>query len=373
MGAVFDGTFWSSVDGIRISNHVEVATIWACSGRSSICGIWFFSDRGCDAPVKRFAGFGSIARYCLVHSKDEGTGFRSYGLGECRERNCPTANSTEWFVVSQPASPIVSIVTVTLNNLTGLKRTCTSIAIQSIVGKVEHVVVDGLSDDGSAEWYLAHVPTSNYRLVSEADDGIFDAMNKGWKIATGEYVIFMNAGDAFATPDALDEAVSQLREAGADWGYGRGVMADERGGIVRRADGPRPYSKMRHQFGTSWICHQSVVMRRSLIQELDGFDLRYDTAADYHALMRAALLADPTTWQSTTAICEVGGVSDVRWKEQLRLHHLARVDVLKFGKVRSGLDTGLMNAQVNLIRLRKVFKRPIATIMTVLTMARTVE
>jgi putative colanic acid biosynthesis glycosyltransferase len=97
--------------------------------------------------------------------------------------------------------PYFSIVTITLNNLSGLRRTRASIEEQS-VGDFEWIVIDGASSDGTVT-ELQNCHLSNFNYVSEKDRGLFHAMNKGLALVRGQYVIFMNSGDCFAGPSVL--------------------------------------------------------------------------------------------------------------------------------------------------------------------------
>ncbi len=87
---------------------------------------------------------------------------------------------------------LFSVITVTRNNLVGLRRTHESLRIQSC-GDYEWIVVDGASDDGTADY----LKKTGANWVSEPDRGIYDAMNKGIARAQGRWLIFMNAGDEF--------------------------------------------------------------------------------------------------------------------------------------------------------------------------------
>ena len=103
---------------------------------------------------------------------------------------------------------IFSIITVTRNNLPGLKRTHDSLKIQ-ICHDFEWVVVDGASTDGTPDY----LRTTGAIWVSEPDSGLYDAMNKGLGNAVGDYIVFMNAGDLFAAPDVLDKIKSPIAAA----------------------------------------------------------------------------------------------------------------------------------------------------------------
>ena len=95
--------------------------------------------------------------------------------------------------------PLFSVISVTYNNLKGLQNTFKSLRLQTFTD-YEWIVVDGGSYDGTLD-FLSDKPC---KLISEKDDGIYDAMNKGIGKANGDYLIFMNAGDVFADADILE-------------------------------------------------------------------------------------------------------------------------------------------------------------------------
>lgn len=103
---------------------------------------------------------------------------------------------------------LISIVTVNYNNLEGLKRTVASVFGQTYVEK-EMIVIDGGSSDGSSEYIYSQFSSFAY-AVSERDSGIYNAMNKGIKHASGEYVIFMNSGDVFFNTEVLSDVFSEM-------------------------------------------------------------------------------------------------------------------------------------------------------------------
>lgn len=114
----------------------------------------------------------------------------------------------------------ISIITISYNNLEGLKRTVHSVLSQSYKD-YEYIVVDGGSNDGSKE-YLEANSAHITRWVSEPDKGIYNAMNKGIAMATGKYCIFMNSGDHFFSATTLEDAAPQLD--GTDYCVGRTIV-----------------------------------------------------------------------------------------------------------------------------------------------------
>lgn len=104
-----------------------------------------------------------------------------------------------------PENPLFSIITVTLNNLPGLRKTRDSVTAQQFQD-FEWLVVDGGSSDGSVE-FLQDC-TANF--TSAPDKGPFDAMNKGLERARGQYLLFLNAGDTLAAPDVLRQIAQRI-------------------------------------------------------------------------------------------------------------------------------------------------------------------
>ena len=160
---------------------------------------------------------------------------------------------------------IVTIITVCRNHAKELERTIRSVESQTWQEK-EYLVIDGASTDDSLDVIKAH-EASITRWVSEPDQGIYDAMNKGVKMAQGEWVIFMNAGDTFAGDDTLQRVFGNPLDA--DVIYGDVI----KGELVKKAEAPRNAHRM-------FYCHQSAFVRTSCLREFP-FDIRHRMSADF--------------------------------------------------------------------------------------------
>jgi glycosyltransferase involved in cell wall biosynthesis len=180
-------------------------------------------------------------------------------------------------------APSISVITVCLNAADTLERTLRSVREQTYP-HVEHVVIDGGSTDGSIDLLRrdqAHIA----HWVSEPDQGISHAMNKGADAATGDYLIFINADDRLSDPTALERAALVIqREPGYDF-YAFCIIYGAEPHSERRCSKPLGW---RMRFKTS-ILHQSVLARRDSHQHLNGFDTRYSYALDYEYFLRAYL------------------------------------------------------------------------------------
>jgi glycosyltransferase involved in cell wall biosynthesis len=251
----------------------------------------------------------------------------------------------------------LSIVTVCWNDLANVQRTTESLQRQTDRQGWEHLLIDGASADGTADWYQSAGFNFAHRVVSEPDNGIFDAMNKSLDIVSGEYIVFLNAGDRYADDRAVGRLLSRIETEPA-WGYAKARVVDCAGRQVYRQIGRIPYSKVRHLLSIGMICHQAVVMRLDLLRELGGFDLRMGNAADYHLLIKAASRITPVTWADVDVDYLAGGVTDTDQGlyDQLWLGHRSRVDALALKHVGTQLDRAWTSFQIALIRVRKILK-----------------
>jgi glycosyltransferase involved in cell wall biosynthesis len=254
------------------------------------------------------------------------------------------------------APPCITIATVCRNDVTALRRTCASIAIQTSTRDIEHLVVDGASTDGTVAWYLAAPPVAQSRIVSERDGGIYDAMNKAIALARGEYVIFLNAGDELADSLVLERNLARIRRERPRWAYGRARVVDEMKNDVRAPVGMVPYSRSKHLYYISTICHQAVIMQRSLLQELDGFDERFGLTADYDLLLRAGLVVIPSAWRDIDVLYDANGVSAANVFTRLWSRHHVRVQAMGHGRFASALDSVFTTVQTANVRARKLVK-----------------
>lgn len=162
---------------------------------------------------------------------------------------------------------LVSIITIVRNDVLGLERTLLSIEQQQY-DAAEVVVVDGCSTDGTVD--IIHKHESHItKWISEPDDGIYDAMNKGVRMASGEWIIFMNAGDTFASDDVIQRIFSR------NWSSFGVLYGDVvKDGCIKAA--PEKY-RLYHRM---LFCHQSSFTRRKLLLATP-FDTHHRLSADY--------------------------------------------------------------------------------------------
>jgi GT2 family glycosyltransferase len=250
----------------------------------------------------------------------------------------------------------LTVVTVTYNDHARLVSTCESLKAQAGVD-FEHLVIDGGSTDDTVRWYASNPPVAKSRLVSEPDDGIFDAMNKGLRLAEGEYIVFLNAGDLLAHDRALANGLVNLDRHQASWGYSRARVIAKDGATVRPPVGMIPYSWRRHLLGFATICHQAVTMRTDFLRGLSGFDYeRFGYASDYHLLLRAAAASAPCVSDAIDVAYEAGGISEVDIYRQLWRRHRARVDVTDARTLMATADSAWTVGQTIFVGARRSLK-----------------
>lgn len=175
--------------------------------------------------------------------------------------------------------PKISVITVVFNACTALKKTLLSVQSQ-IFEDFEYIIIDGGSSDGTLE-ILKFYEYKITKWISEPDRGIYDAMNKGLKIARGEYVYFLNAGDTFIERDTLSKVVSHLTNNPVLlMNRVRATSREKKVQIMPKVFG---LSKPRETFKSAY-CHQGAFVRRDAYLSLDGFDISYKYFADFKAL-----------------------------------------------------------------------------------------
>ena len=184
--------------------------------------------------------------------------------------------------------PVVSVITVCRNAAATLELCLATTARQSYQA-FEHVVIDGASTDGTLD-IVAQYRQGIATLVSEPDRGLYDAMNKGIAHARGEFVLFLNADDIFASPDALRDAMAEVaRQPDGDIYYGS-IDVRDGSGITSRLVPPPP-EQAAEEMVLGCLPHQATLARRSVFDRTGPFDLRWRRHADYDWWLK--VLSDP--------------------------------------------------------------------------------
>ena len=205
----------------------------------------------------------------------------------------------------------VSVVTISYDDLAGLRRTLPSVRTQRGEFEVEHIVIDGGSGSPADQFLRAHAGTLAY-WHSRPDGGRYHAMNDGMMRATGDVLWFMHSGDRFSDPDAIAAA---LAAAGRDvqdvWGFGR----------ARLTNGDRPtgrewgtdrFDVRRFALGDRPVPHQAAFFGAALVRKLGPYDEGFGLAADQLYMLRAARLRPPVVLDRLVCDFDTSGDGSVR-------------------------------------------------------------
>ena len=226
-------------------------------------------------------------------------------------------------------TPALSIVTVVKDDLEGLRRTRDSLqgCERSDLDRIEWIVIDSSSD---AEGVRALVTTDSPRSALHwvPPEGVYEAMNTGLDRATGDYVYFLNAGDRLRTPGALTRILESIDRSHPTWLYGQVAFIAPDGREVV----PPPFDyrseRMSNFSRGRFPPHQGTVARRDALLSIGGFDTSYRITADYTAMLRLSLIADPTEIREVIADFTTGGLSESRWLLAINEFHRARLEIL---------------------------------------------
>ena len=182
-------------------------------------------------------------------------------------------------------NPTFSIITVTYNAGKVLEDTIQSVISQTY-RNVEYIIVDGGSKDNTLEIigkYSKHIS----KMVSEPDKGLYDAMNKGIRMATGDYLCFLNAGDKFHEKETLQQIAEILKDKELpDVIYGETAIVDETGKFLhmRRLSTPERLNWKSFKQGML-VCHQAFLAKRELTLKYP-YDMQYRFSADFDWCIR---------------------------------------------------------------------------------------
>ena len=187
----------------------------------------------------------------------------------------------------------ISIVTITYNAARTLQRTLDSVARQSYQ-HVEHLIVDGASSDDTVAIAQRYQAAAAYKvnIQSEPDKGLYDAMNKGLRMATGDYVVFLNAGDTLHAADTLETVVKTIGSGRPAVVYGDTAITDADGRFLHlRTHRPPKVLTWKSFKKGMLVCHQAFYARTDIAQKMP-YDLRYRHSADVDWCIRIMKEAD---------------------------------------------------------------------------------
>lgn len=210
----------------------------------------------------------------------------------------------------------ISLITVCLNAQNTIGRCIDSVIVQNY-SNIEYIVIDGASTDGTLQIIRQHGQFVSH-LVSEPDAGIYDAMNKGIRLATGDVIGILNADDFFAADDVLSSIAAAFNNSYSDIVYGNLNYLKPDGRVLRIWTSG---SYKRGMFNWGWMPpHPAFYCRRPIFERLGYYDTAFGTAADYELMLRFLHLNKlSVNYLNKTLVNMVtGGASNQKFGNRLR-------------------------------------------------------
>lgn len=207
----------------------------------------------------------------------------------------------------------VSIITVVYNGAKTIEQTIQSVLNQTYKN-IEYIIIDGQSTDGTVEIIKKYIDSINY-FVSEKDNGIYDAMNKGICIANGDIIGIINSDDWYVE-DAVEKIAHCFNQQKADLVYGKVCFIDENGDEKVNPNFPLDMLWYR-----TVVYHPSVFIRKEVYQKYGFYNLKYKISADYELLLRLYSV-QVQFWfiDIVIAYFRLGGLSTVKQNESIEEH-----------------------------------------------------
>ena len=208
---------------------------------------------------------------------------------------------------------ILSIITINRNNADGLEKTMRSVAAQ--IGEAfEYVVIDGASADGSVEVIRSFEAAFGERLrwISEPDKGIYNAMNKGIGMATGDYLQFLNSGDCLTSNDITARMTEALKSKGYPSILYGNMLKDISGGKVMRDKGFAGKSISFLGFYTGSLNHPSSYISRTLFEKYGMYDENLKIVSDWKWFLQSIILEGekPVYVNMDVTLFDMNGISE---------------------------------------------------------------
>jgi len=214
----------------------------------------------------------------------------------------------------------ISVITVCYNDAENLCKTLASMSSQTARRDIEHIVIDGGSKDETKALLEGNKEIDKW--ISEADKGLYDAMNKGIAMASGEYLWFMNAGDVFYSDNTVESLIVELNQS--DIVYGAAVLVDDQGRDQGLYHKTLPEKLTWKNFIKGMVvCHQALIVKRSMVEV---YSLDFKIASDIDWAIRNCKKTNKIH-NSNIILCkfQTGGLS----KKRQRLALQERFKILK--------------------------------------------
>lgn len=246
----------------------------------------------------------------------------------------------------------VTIITVTLNSAKFLED-----CIQSVLNQdykdIEHIIIDGKSKDGTLD-IIRKYENRIARWISEKDRGMYDAINTGMEMATGDIIGTLNSDDVLASPDVISAIVKTFTEQQVDVIYGDLVYTEQQNpDIVIREWKGLPYKRSRFRYG--WMpAHPTFYFKRHLLEQCGYYETHYFTAADYEFMTRYLFLHRVKACYLPKLIVKmrIGGISNSNIYRRLRANRRDYL-AMKINKIPFAFFVSLLKPLIKLHQYKR--------------------
>ncbi len=210
----------------------------------------------------------------------------------------------------------VSVITASYNSEATIRDTLKSVQEQTY-GNIEHIIVDGLSKDSTMEIVKEFDSVST--VVSEKDNGIYDAMNKGIALATGDLIAILNSDDFYASDKVIEKVVDKIKSSNTDTVYGDLKFVDpiQKDKVVRTWNAGT-FQKNKFLYG--WMPpHPSFFVKSELYKKFGNFDTSFKNSADYELMLRFLFGNNVSTsyLNEVLVFMRTGGQSNLNFKTRI--------------------------------------------------------
>lgn len=217
----------------------------------------------------------------------------------------------------------ISVITVCLNAGHLLKKTIESV-LEQTYSELEYIIVDGASSDDTKA-VVCEYSARIQKFISEPDEGLYDAMNKGVSLSGGDLIIFLNAGDFFVSKDSVNSYINKMKLSEADLFFGRIVWSDARNHVICLSD--HAASKFTWDLKESNFPHPATIYKRSLFETIGKFNLTFSIAADYEWNVRA-LVAKKVRFQYIDIIVTVFYADGISSRQEFAGRHQEEIETV---------------------------------------------
>lgn len=225
----------------------------------------------------------------------------------------------------------ITVITICFNSEDTIYNTLNSVVTQSFKN-IEHIIVDGGSKDNTLE--ICNSFSHISKIISEPDNGVYDAFNKGLNLATGDVVGFLNADDVFYDNNSVHDIVNAFSKSNTDIVYGNLDYVNENGKVIRNWIS-KPYKKGLEK--KAWMpAHPTFYCKKEIYDRIGGYNDSFKIAGDFELCMRFLNVNNIPSYYLNKKLIRMlaGGVSNnglksklVIYKEELRSFKLNNINV----------------------------------------------